>query len=98
MKTKYERMSKDEKKHVYEIYKKEKVELAKKFRTMFILCVFGLVYGFSLFFYDFFIKKSMLNYILDIIVFVFCLISFYIINKIKKDLLNKFVLENKKRF
>ena len=44
MKTKYERMSKEEKKHVYEVYKKEKVELAKKFRNMFILCDFGLIY------------------------------------------------------
>ena len=98
MKTKYERMSKEEKKHVYEVYKKEKVELAKKFRNMFILCDFGLIYGFSLFFYDLFIKKSVINYILDIVVFVFCLISLLVINKIKKDLLNKFVLENKKRF
>ena len=98
MKTKYERMSKEEKKRVLEIYKKEKSELYKKFKYMFILCNFGLIYGFSLFFFDLFIKKSLIYYILDIIVFIFCLISLCVINKIKKDLLNKFVLENKKRF
>ena len=98
MKTKYERMTKEEKKRVYEIYKEEKVELAKKFRNMFLLSYVGLFYGFILFFYDLFISKSKLNYILDIIVFVFCLISLFVINKLKKDLLNKFVLENKKRF
>lgn len=98
MKTKYERMSREEKKQVYEIYKKEKVELAKKFRTMFVLSNFGVIYGVVLFFYDIILKKSALNYILDIVVFLFCLISLFIVNKIKKDLLNKFVLENKKRF
>lgn len=98
MKTKYERMSKEEKKHVYECYKNEKIELAKKIKNMLILCYIGLLYGFCIFFYDYFISKSKLNYILDIIVFIFCLISLFIINKIKKDVLNKYVLENKKRF
>lgn len=98
MKTKYERMSKTEKKKVFKAYKKEKPELAKKLKNMFILVYIGMIYGFSLFFYDLFISKSKLNYLLDIIVFLFCLVALLIINKIKTDLLNKFVIENKKRF
>lgn len=98
MKTKYERMSKKEKKHVYEIFKKEKVELVKKFKNMYIISYIGVLYSFLIFFYDFFINKSKLNYILDIVVFIFCLISIFIINKIRKDVLNKYVLDNKKRF
>lgn len=98
MKTKYERMTKEEKKNVYKIFKTEKVEISKKLNKMFILCYIGTIYGFIIFFYDYFITKSKLNYILDIIVFIFCILALLKLNSLKKDLLNKFVLENKKRF
>jgi len=98
MKTKYERMSKEEKKKVYLSYKEEKYELAKKMNRMFILCYIGIIYGFLNFFYDLFIMKSKVNYILDVIVIIFCLIVTLKLNKTKKDLLNKYVLDNKKRF
>lgn len=98
MKTKYERMNKENKKKVYECFKKEKHDLYKKLNRMFILCYIGLIYGFGIFFYDLFIEKSKLNYILDIIVFIFCFIVILKLYNVKKDLLNKFVLDNKKRF
>ena len=98
MKTKYERMNKEEKKKVYISYKEEKKELVNKMNKIFIICYIGIIYGFLTFFYDLFIMKSKLNYILDIIVFIFCLLALIKLNKTKKELLNKYILENKKRF
>lgn len=98
MKTKYERMNKVEKRKVYLSYKEEKKELVKKMNRMFILCYIGTFYGFISFFYDLFLMKSKVNYILDIIIFLFCLICILKLNKTKKELLNKYVLDNKKRF
>lgn len=93
MKTKYERMTKEEKKTLYSEYKKEKYVFAKKMEKMFILCYLGIGYGVLMFIYDFFFKKSTLGYILDIIVFMFCLIAMLKIYSIKKDLLNKYALK-----
>lgn len=98
MKTKYERMNKEEKKKVYLSFKEDKKNLVKKMNRMFILCYIGISYGFITFFYDLLILKSKINYILDIIVFLFCLFVLLKIIKTKKDLLNKYVLDNKKRF
>ena len=72
--------------------------MAKKFKTMFLLSYIGILYGGILFLYDFFINKSKINYILDIVVFVFCIISLFVVKKVKKMCLNDFVIKNKKRF
>lgn len=93
MKTRYERMNRVEKKELYNEYKIEKQEFTRKMEKMFILCYLGVSYGIIMFIYDFFYKKSMVGYILDLIVFVFCLLALYKVINIKKDLLNKFALE-----
>ena len=98
MKTKYERMNKEEKRKVYQEFKQEKKDLVKKMNRMFILVYIGIIYGLGTFFYDFLVAKSKLNYWLDIIVFVFCLIVLLILFRLKKSLLNKYVIKNKKRF
>ena len=93
MKNKYERLNKEEKKKVYNNYKKEKPILAKKFKNMYLLSYIGCIFGLCSFFYDYFISKSKLNYILDIIIFIFCIISIFIVNKVKKNILNNFLLK-----
>ena len=98
MKTKYERMNKEENRKVYQELKQEKKDLVKKMNRMFILVYIGIIYGLGTFFYDFLVAKSKLNYWLDIIVFVFCLIVLLILFRLKKSLLNKYVIKNKKRF
>ena len=97
MKTKYERMNKNEKRDVYNKFKVEKKDLYKKLKRMFILCSVGIGYSLLIFIYDFLFKNSKLNYILDIAIFVFCV--FYLIKVIntKKELLNDFVLKNDKK-
>lgn len=97
MKTKYERMTKLEKKELYQEYKKEKNTFAQKMEKMFILCYLGIGYGLITFIYDFFYKKSTVSYILDIIVFIFCLLALLKIISIKKQLLNKYALEKDKK-
>lgn len=93
MKTKYERMSKEEKKELYKEYKKEKDVFAKKMEKMFILCYVGVIYGIVMFIYDFFFKKSTIAFILDTVVVVFCLIAVLKLYSTKKELLNNYALK-----
>lgn len=97
MKTKYERMSKLEKKELYNEYKKEKKVFANKMEKMFNLCYVGIGYGFCMFIFDFFYKKHTLSYVLDIIILAFCLLTLLKIINIKKDLLNKYAIEKDKK-
>lgn len=100
MKTKYERMSREEKRKLYKEYKKEKSSFSKKMENMFLLCYIGMAYAVIVFIYDFFYKSSKVGYILDIVVFVFCLLALFKLISTKKELLNNFALkkdkENKK--
>ena len=96
MKNKYERMSKEEKKQVYNKYKLNKKEFANKMEKMFILCYVGIGYAILMFIYDYFYKKSTVGYILDIVVFAFSIVALLKVVSIKKDLLNKFVLNKDK--
>ncbi len=93
MKTKYERMSKEEKKELYNKYKVEKKELVKKMNNMFILVYVGIFYSLVAFIYDFFYKSSKVGYIMDIVIFVFCLLAFLKVFNIKKELLNNYALK-----
>lgn len=92
MKNKYERMSKEEKRELYNEYKNEKKVFVSKMEKMIILCYLGVGYGILMFIYDFFYKKNTLSYVLDIVVFVFCLLALFKVISIKKELLNKFAL------
>ncbi len=93
MKSKYERMSKKEKKDLYNSYKLEKKDIAKKMNNMFFICYFGIVYSILVFIYDFFYKHSRVNYILDIFIFVFSLVTLLKMYSVKKDLLNNYALK-----
>lgn len=96
MKTFYEKMSKDQKRELYKEYKSEKISFSKKMEKMFLLCYLGIGYSLIVFIYDFFYKKSTVSYILDIIVFVFCLLALLKLISIKKELLNNFALKKDK--
>lgn len=96
MKTKYERMSREEKKALYKDYKKEKEIFVKKMEKMFILCYLGIGYGILMFIYDFWFKKNTISYVLDIIVSLFCFLALLKIFNTKKQLLNKFAIEKDK--
>ncbi len=98
MKTKYERMSRLEKKDLYKKYKKDKKEFVIKMERMFLLCYVGIGYSLIIFIYDFFFKKSKINYILDIIIFVFCLVAYLKIYNTKKELLNNYAIKNDKEY
>lgn len=96
MKMFYERMSKEEKRELYKEYKNEKVSFSKKMEKMFLLCYLGIGYALIVFIYDFFYKKSTIGYILDIVVFLFCLLALFKLISIKKELLNNFALKKDK--
>ena len=93
MKTKYERLSKKEKQEVIKKFKEKKYDLYKKFRNMVILCNIGITYSLIAFFYDLLVKKIIFYYIIDIIILIFSLCVLLKVNKIKKDILNDFILK-----
>ena len=95
MKTKYERMNKIEKNTVYNNFKKNENVLYKKLKRMFILCYVGIVYSVFTFIYDFFLYRGKFSYILDIIIFIICLVALIKTKKEKIKLLNDYVLNNK---
>ena len=96
LKTKYERMTKEEKKKLYKEYKLEKKEIAKKMERMFLLVYIGIGYSLLMIVMDI-IKKSTLAYSLDIVLLVFCLVSLWRLIVVKKELLNKFILNKTKK-
>ena len=93
MKTKYERMNRREKRELINNYKKNNTIIYKKIRNMFILCYIGFIYSIISFLYDYIIKYSKLNYIIDIIIFIGCILVLYRTNILKKDLLNNYALK-----
>lgn len=93
MKTKYERMNKEDKKELYKKYRLAKSEFAKKMENMFLLCGVGIGFSVLMFVYDYFFRKTEINYILDIIIFIFCLIAYFRIYCVKKELLNNYALK-----
>ncbi len=95
MKTKYDRMSKSEKKELYNDFKKEKNVLVSKMNRFNIVLIIGIIYSILAFIYDFFMKKGTLLIVIDIIVFIFCIICFIRFYYIKKDLLNKYAIKRK---
>lgn len=97
MKTKYERMNKDEKKKLYKEYKKEKSVFASKMEKMFILCYVGIFYSIIVFIYDFFFKENTFSYVLDIILFIFCLLALFKMYLTKKELLNNYAIKKIKK-
>ena len=93
MKTKYERMNKEEKKKLIEKYKKEKSVFYKKMRNMFIICYIGIIYSIIVFIYDYYFKKPKVNYYIDIIIFVFSFIALLKIYSIRKNLLSDYAVK-----
>ena len=93
MKTKYDMMSKEEKKKLIEKYKKKNNSLYVKSRNMIILCYIGIVYSCGVFIYDFFIRKSIFSYTFDIVLLLFSLFCLIKVIKIRKDLLNDFIIK-----
>ena len=96
MKTKYDRMSKKEKKELYKKYKKDKPLLASKMNKFNILLIIGIIYSVIAFLYDFLLKKGTVLIIIDIIIFIFCIICLIRFYYIKKSLLNKYAIEKHK--
>lgn len=97
MKTKYDRMGKEEKKKVYNDFKKAKPIISKKMNRLLTIDIIGIFYSVIAFMYDFFNSKGLFNYIVDVIIFIFCLIVLLTVLKTKNNLLSKYVASNKKK-
>lgn len=94
MKSKYDTLSKVEKKELYNSYKTKNRDLIKKLERLKNICIVGIIYGILMIFIDIFYNNKSFYIILDIVVALFCIFSLIKLNLIKKKLLIKFM--NKK--
>ena len=96
MKNKYERMTKEEKKEVYNEYKNEKKELARKMERMLLICKIGIAYFILTLIYDFILFNT-ISLILDGLLLLLCIVALIKTRNTKIDLLNTYVLEKDKK-
>lgn len=94
MKIYYDRLSKEDKKELLNKYKVDKKEMYKKMNNMFILCYVCIIVGIVVLIYDCFFNKNITNFVIDIIITIFGIVSLLKMNSYKRELLNKFALDN----
>ena len=97
MKSKYERLSRREKKEVIKKYRKDNYTIYKKIKNYILLCYIGIIYSIIAFIYDFYMNK-IAGYVIDIVILILSLISLLKVISIKNKILNDYVLKNKKDF
>ena len=93
MKTKYDMLNKEERKELVNKFKKKNYNLYIKTRNMFVLCYIGIIYSCIVFIYDYYYKKGLSNFIADATILLFCIFCLLKVNKIKKNILNDFIIK-----
>ncbi len=97
MKLYYDKLTKEEKNAVKkEFIQTEESKVYKKANKMVIFCVIGVLISILAGTFDFIYKTGILNYIIDGFLFLFSIIVLFRMQKIKKNLLNKYAVSNKK--
>lgn len=98
MKTKYERMTKEEKKVLYQKYKKtdQGQNVAKRLFRLNVIGIIGLIYSVGLFIYEYKDIK-MLDYLVIIPSFLASIFFLMMSCKLKKKILTKFAVARKSK-
>lgn len=99
MKTKYQRLSKEEKLQAIEDFKnarEQNVVVVKKLKRLRIVSILGIIYSIVSFIYDIFNSKTIYS-VFDGILLVTC--SFLLIQskKVLEDSVNKFIIDRQKQ-
>ena len=98
MKIYYDNLTKEEKGKIkLEFLETEEKKIYNKANKINIFCLIGLLISIVSIIFDYIYKTGVLNYIIDGFLFAFSIIVFIRMQKIKKDLLNKFALSKKKK-
>ncbi len=96
MKNYYSRLDNDRKKEVKEKFLKSNECLVyKKANKMFNFALFGTTFGIFSFIFDLTYKNGTINLIIDVFLFVGCLITLLKMNKYKLDEINKYAIKTK---
>lgn len=95
MKNRYQRMTKEEKKELRLEYKKHHADLKKKINRVFIIAVFGIIYGIAMFVFDYYRDAvDIWSWIIDGFLMIFCVGLFvYAYNNILLREYNRFAIQ-----
>lgn len=94
MKLYYKTLSKDKREDIKGKFLNSKESLIyKKANRIIIVCIIGIIFSIMTLTFDLLYKIGIINYILDLMLFVFCLIFLVVFNNIKMKEINKFALK-----
>ena len=94
MKIYYKTLSKENKKELKKDFlKTNESKIYKKTQRLIFVCIVGIVFSIISIVFDILYKTGTINYVMDIILFIFCFIFFFFFNNIKQKEINKFALK-----
>ena len=94
MKLYYKTLSKEEKQKIkIDFLKKKDSTIYKKSTRIITVCIFGMVFSIASLIFDLLYKMGAINYILDLILFIFCTIFLFAFINIQIKEINKFALK-----
>ena len=94
----YKRLTKEEKREVKKSFlASEDCKLYKKANRIFIISIIGIIFACAAVTFDYIYKTSVINYVMDGLLFIFSAIFIYRMTKFKDNEINKYALKNKKK-
>ena len=93
----YKRLDKEKRKELKkEFLSVEDSTVYKKCNKIFIISILGIVLSLIAGAFDFIFKNGVLNYIVDGVLLVFCIVILFLMNSSKSKEINKYALKKKK--
>ncbi len=99
MKSKYQLLSKEEKKQAKKDYmeaSETNKAIYKKLNRLTIISIIGIIYSLISFVIDFFLTKIIWDFVIDAVLLIFCLIFIIKSQSILSEQINKFLISKKK--
>ncbi|NLL01842.1 MAG: hypothetical protein GX265_02340 [Mollicutes bacterium] len=98
MKLKYQRLSQEEKQKAKEEFLKNKESIIYiKAHKIYVLSIIGIIVSIASFVFDYFSKSGTFSFILDGFLFIFSIIFFIVMIKVKLREINKFIINKKSK-
>lgn len=97
MKVYYDKLTKEEKGNIKkEFLETDEKKVYTKASKIVIFCIIGIVISIISGVFDYIYKTGIINYVIDGFLFLFSIIVLFRMQKIKKNLLNRFAISKKK--
>ena len=93
----YKRLDKEKRKELKKEFLTSNDSIVyKKCHKIFIVCIIGIILSLIAGAFDFVFKNGVLNYIVDGVLLVFCIVVLFLMNSSKSKEINKYALNKKK--